>query len=215
MSTASPHSSELLQAFTAELEQLLTQCADLLQQTWCQENARSLFRIFHNIKGTAQLLEFAEIAQAAQLAETLARSEEANCETELKRIHHYLSDALESLHNNTGQKKAYVSSRAEQLINHINRKQALQNSEQLALFSLVGKQLTLLCQADRKQQYLSLNKLSQASKIMDIENMEAWLNELEHQIDTQTINTEKLVANLVLHPRFGQAFQQHIAQESV
>lgn len=198
----------LFVAFQAEAAELLDLIAVSLKQSWSDDIAQELFRHFHNLKGTAQLLELENFSNAAQIAELLARSGNDSVQPELSAIHDYLSRCMEHINTHQAEPCAYQSKTAEKLLERIASREETQKKEKQALYQLFSKHLKNINNNDQKTKNSYLNTLIRATDLMELNDLSVELNNLA--VANKTINDktlqQQILEKLITHKQFGDEF---------
>lgn len=198
----------LLAAFQAEAAELLDLIAASLKQSWSDDVAQALFRHFHNLKGTAQLLELENFSYAAQIAELLARSGNDYVQPELSAIHDYLSQCMEHINTHQAELDVYQSKTAEKLLERIASHEETQKKEKQALYQLFSKHLNNLTSSDQKKSNGHLNTLIRATDLMELNDLSVELNNLaaaHTQINDKNLK-QQILEKLITHKNFGDEF---------
>lgn len=203
----------LLAAFKEEAASLLSQIESELQQPWTSETAHDIFRHFHSLKGSAQLLEFHQAASAAQLGEALARTHRAEASAEVHAIHRYLKNWLANLlENKKIELEPYPEATAQAMLQKIAAQQEIEKKEQTALFKLFAKNIQHLGNDSQQSVSTSLLPLQRAAQLMEITDIEQYIAELLASESDRSIITANLLNKLQQHHQFNDAFIQFYQQ---
>lgn len=198
----------LLTAFTTEASELLEQISRALQQDWSSTTSQLLFRHFHSLKGTAALLEFENLTQAAHLAETLARSGFEWTRPELQYIFEYITQSIKQIINNQTELTTYSSANADKLINRISMQESSIEKEKQVLFQLFTKHLLNLEGKKSSMQSGNIKTLIRAADLMEINDLSVELNRLALSSNDYTDEQlqQHLLEQLITHESFGNDF---------
>lgn len=197
----------LRDAFDIEAQELLEQIQQLLQQEWSDASAKELFRHFHSLKGTSQLLDYENFAKAASTAELLAATGTICVREELENIYRYLAETLTHIRQTGSETSVYDDSQANSLFSRIAAAEITAQQEQQALFQLFSNHISTIDTLEQKSQRVQLKKLQRAADLMNLQDLHKQLADLNQPDSPLAANlSQTLLTILQSQASFGKAF---------